>query len=267
LLCVKDRSRNPLFGGLAVENCILVGCDLHDKSMLLKYAVGDGKSSKRSFANRRAGHVALVEWLRGLSAKAGGAAVYFAYEASGQGFVLYDRLTAAGFTCFVLAPSKMERSPKSRTTKCDERDAERVLCLVRRHVLASEELPSVWVPDRATRDERELTRGRQAVADKLAKTKSEVRMLLKRFGAEQPKNVGNSWCPGYRRWLESLVGTGGVLGTYGAVLLKNLLTLIDAFEAELDYLNEHVAALISVTISVTDTFSLAPSRSFLFLFR
>jgi len=242
-VCKRDRSRDPLFGGLAVDHCILVGCDLHDKSMLLKYAVGCGEVKKRLFGNGRAAHADLVRWLRHLSAAAGNAKVYFAYEASGLGFVLHDRLTAAGFTCFVLAPTKMKRSAKSRTSKCDERDAEAVLRELRSHVLLGERLPAASVPDLVTRDDRELTRMRQAVADKLAGLKTEVRTLLKRYGVEKPKGVGDRWGVGHRRWLESLGVAGGALGTYGAVCLGSLLAQIKALEAEERHLDEHLRAL------------------------
>ena len=211
-MCRKYRSVDPLFGGLAVEHCILVGCDLHDKSMMLKYAVGTGAMKKRLFGNTRASHAELIRWLHRLSAEAGNAKVYFAYEASGLGFVLYDRLRAAGILCYVLAPTKMERSVKSRTTKCDERDAEAVLRPLRSHVLLGEHLPAVTVPDAVGRDDREATRGRQAVGDRVAGLKTEVRTLLKRYGVEKPKGVGDSWGVGHRGWLESLVVPGASWG-------------------------------------------------------
>ena len=232
-----------MFGGLAVDDCILVGCDLHDKSMMLKYALGCGEVKKRLFGNHRAAHAELIRWLHRASVEAGGAKVYFAYEASGLGFVLYDRLTVAGITCYVLAPTKMERSVKSRTTKCDERDAEAVLRVLRSGVLLGERLPAVTVPDALARDDREATRGREAVADKIAGLKTEVRTLLKRYGVEKPKGVGDSWGGGHRRWVDSLVVVGGVLGTYGSVCLGSLLAQLKALEAEEKHLDEHLRAL------------------------
>jgi transposase len=223
-------------------DCILVGCDLHDKTMMLKYAVGCGEVRKRVFGNTEAAHGELVRWLRRISAEAGQAKVYFAYEASGQGFVLHDRLRAAEMECYVLAPTKMERSVKSRTTKCDERDAEAVLRVLRSGVLLGERLPAVRVPDPVTRDDRELTRAREAVAKKIGGVKTEVRTLLKRYAVERPKRVGKSWGAGYRRWLESL-GAAGSLGTYGAVGLSGLLVELRMLEAEEQHLDEHVRAL------------------------
>ncbi len=215
---------------------------MHDASMMVKYAVGCGEVKKRVFGNTRAAHRELIRWLHGLSAEAGDAKVYFAYEASGQGFVLYDRLTAAVIECYVLAPTKMERSVKGRTTKCDERDAEGVLRVLQTGVLLGQGLPAVTVPDLVRRDDRELTRARGAVAAKIGRLKTEVRTLLKRYGVEKPKGVGDSWGAGYRRWLEGL-GVVGSLGTYGAVSLSSLLAQLRAMEAEEKHLDEHVAAL------------------------
>ena len=239
----KGPFLDPLFGGLAVDDCILVGCDLHDRNMVLKYATGCGEVKKRWFGNNRAAHMELIRWLHRASAEAGGAKVYFAYEASGLGFVLYDRLTAAGITCYVLAPTKMERSVKSRTTKCDERDAEAVLRVLRSGVLLGERLPAVTVPDGTARDDREVTRGREAVADRITGLKTEVRTLLKRYGVEKPRGVGDSWGGGHRRWLDGLVVAGGVLGTYGAVCLGSLLAQLGALEAEEKHLDEHLRSL------------------------
>lgn len=226
-----------------MDNCILVGCDLHDKSMMLKYAVGCGEVKRRVFGNTRAAHAELIRWLRRQSAEAGNAKVYFAYEASGLGFVLYDRLTAAEITCYVLAPTKMKRSVKSRTSKCDERDAEAVLQELRSGVLLGGGIPAVTVPDATARDDREATRGREAVAVKIAGLKTEIRTLLKRYGVEKPKAVGDSWGVGHRRWLEHLVGVGGELGCYGSVCLASLLAQLKALEVEAKHFDEHLKSL------------------------
>ena len=106
-----------------------------------------------------------------------------------------------------------------------------------------ERLPAVTVPDLVARDDRELTRGREAVADKIGGLKTEVRTLLKRHGVEKPKGIGDSWGGRHRRWVESLVVGGGVLGTYGAVCLGSLLAQLRALEAEAKHLDEHLRAL------------------------
>ena len=153
---------------------VLVGCDLHDRTMLLKMSLNQGAAEKRSFENTRERRkVMIVELQR--RALQHQAQVVFAYEASGLGFGLYDELTASGIRCHVLAPSKIKRSPKQRRSKTDEKDAEHILELLRGHYLAGNELPDVWIPDLQTRDDRELVRARLDAQDKCSTVKTQVR--------------------------------------------------------------------------------------------
>jgi transposase len=226
-----------------MAQCIIVGCDLHDANMVLRYSVDSAASRKATYRNNREGRTSMLRWLRMLSVAQGGAKVVFGYEASSQGFTLYDAVTGAGFECHVLAPSKMARSPQARRSKCDDKDAQAILDLLRGYVLAGNALPDVRVPDAQCRDDRELTRARLAMGDELTSTKTEVRCLLKRYGVEKPKGTGDSWSKGYRAWLESLVAVAGPLGTYGTVSLSVLLRRVAFCEAELRYLDEHIRAL------------------------
>ncbi|MGQ9652335.1 MAG: hypothetical protein ACUVXJ_19760 [Phycisphaerae bacterium] len=82
-----------------MQESIMVGCDLHDRAML-------------PFSNDVGGRAAMIEYLRVEAKVAGAAKVLFAYEASGQGFGLYDERTDAGFEGHVLAPTKMPPSAK-----------------------------------------------------------------------------------------------------------------------------------------------------------
>src|SRR5262249_45725548 len=89
-----------------------------------------------------------------------------AYEASSCGFVLSDEAEAMKIACWVLAPTKMEKSVEQRKHKNDDRDADDVLEKLRGHVLAGNRLPTVWVPDQQTRDDRELIRARLDLGEK-----------------------------------------------------------------------------------------------------
>ena len=91
---------------------IMVGADVHEKSMLLKIAEGRNKPVMRSFANTVEGRRAMVGYLKERSESAGGVAVVVVYEASSLGFGLYDQLTDAGIGCYVLAPTRIARSPR-----------------------------------------------------------------------------------------------------------------------------------------------------------
>ena len=163
-----------------MQHCINVGVDLHDRSMVVRWAVDRDKPRADSFSNDSEGQERMMGMVREMCSALPGARVLFAYEASCQGFGLYDRLWEAGFECAVLAPTRMPRSVQERRAKDDGRDALRILDILRAHVRAGCELPAVWVPDGTTRDDRELVRARLDLSDKLTALQNQVRPLLKR---------------------------------------------------------------------------------------
>ena len=83
----------------------MIGCDLHDRTMMLKVAVDQGEPVKRSFAT--AEPEKMIAWLQEFSGQRGATRIVFAYEASGRGFGLYDELSDAGIECYVLAPTHL----------------------------------------------------------------------------------------------------------------------------------------------------------------
>jgi transposase len=184
----------------------------------------------------------MIEYLRTESESAGGAKVVVVYEASGSGFVLCDEMKEADFDCHVLAPTKIERSAKQKRNKNDDRDADRLLDIVRSHYLAGAKLPSVWVPDLQTRDDREPVRGRQDLSQKQTAVKTQVQMLLKRHGIEKPEGIGQSWTKGYRQWLKALSeDPHHGLGMQKA--LASLLRQVEFLEKEIEQLNEAMEQL------------------------
>lgn len=224
-------------------DCILVGCDLHDENMLLKVAVGAGAVRQQLWRNSAAGRRAMIRGLRREAERVGANRVVFAYEASGLGFGLYDELTASGIECQVLAPTKIARSAQDRREKTDARDAQRLLDLVRAHVLAGNRLPSVWIPDQQTRDDRELVRARLDTSHKLTGVKTQVRTLLKRNGVSAPGAAGKSWTVGYRAWVASLAGGGEALRWGARLALGSLLRQLVFLEQEAAGLDAHIAEL------------------------
>jgi transposase len=221
-----------------MHQIIMVACDLHDKTMLLKVARGCEAAETFSITNTAAGRKKLFEQLARRSREACGAAVIFAYEASGQGFGLYDEVTEAGFTCHVLAPTKIARSPQHRRGKTDDRDAEQILQLLRGHALAGNPLPSVWVPDQQTRDDRELVRTRQDLAEKIALLKSQIQSLLKRNHLRRPDRVGKGWTRFFLAWLRGLT-TDRAYSVGMRTMLASLLRQLDFCEQELEHLDLH----------------------------
>jgi transposase len=221
----------------------MVGCDLHDKTMLLKAAVDKSEVLTWSSANNVAGRKRLIARLKSHSERHGNARVVFAYEASGQGFGLYDELTAAGITCYVLAPTKLATSVQDRRRKTDEADALRILEAVRGHVLAGNRLPTIWIPNQETRDDREVVRMRLTVAEKMIAVKAQVQSLLKRNRQRRPEDCGKGWTGLFWAWLEWLIRNESPLGSGARQALESLLRQLGFLEAEQRRVDKGVRAL------------------------
>ena len=206
---------------------------------MLKIAEGRGKPAVRSWATDRCGRSKMIEDLRRRAARAGTTRIVFAYEACGFGFRLHDELTSAGIESYVLAPSKMHRSPHNRRRKTDEKDAQVILDIVRAFVLAGVDMPWVWIPDPATRDDRELVRLRLAVREDRSRAMIRIRWLLKRNGIEGGGAKG--WTNEYWTRLEGLLCRG--LAPGAAAALASLMRQVKWLEDEIGRLDEQVAAL------------------------
>jgi transposase len=225
-----------------MDQPIMVGCDLHDRTMLLRVARGRAAAETVSVKNTPDGRRQMVARLRERAAAAGGVGVIFAYEASGQGFGLYDELAAAGIECHVLAPTKMVRTPHQQRNKTDERDAEQILQLLRGHVLAGNPLPDVWIPDPTTRDDRELVRTRLDAAEKITAVKAQLKGLLKRQRLERPVAAGKGWTQAFRGWLRLSIGDAS-LPSGTRQTLQSLLRQLDFLEGEVKRLDWQLCEL------------------------
>jgi transposase len=182
----------------------IVGCDLHDRSMLLKYAVGKHDPRQKSFINDFEGRCKMIEFLIEFSSKHGSDRIVFVYEASGQGYGLYDLLRDEGIECYVLSPTHLPKTPKGQRNKTDVRDAQMLFEQARAHVLAGNELPIVWSPPQRLRDDRELVRGRIEAAEACTRIKLQIFSLLKRYGIPTPEWFRKSrhWSRRFVNWLK-----------------------------------------------------------------
>jgi len=226
-----------------MKKYIMVGCDVHDETLVLKMAEGRSKAQMRTVENTARGREQLVRDLKERARLAGSATVIFAYEASGQGFGLYDQMRQAGFECYVFAPTKIARSNQHQRRKTDARDADLLLEVLRGHVLAGNELPKVWVPDAETRQDREIVRARMDVSEKAASVKTQVRTLLKRNGLRRPKGLSGSWTNAFAAWLRGLLAPRSPLPQGARVALGSLLRQKAALDEEIARMDREVEAL------------------------
>jgi transposase len=172
--------------------------------MLFKYAVNQEEPQQKSFRNNLAGRDAMIQFLLEFARKRRCTRIVFVYEASGQGYGLYDLLTAHGIECHVLSPTHLPKTAKGKRNKTDAKDAQMLLEQARSHVLAGNPLPMVWTPPQALRNDRELVRARLETAEACTRVKLQVFSLLKRYGVALPEWFCTSrvWSRRFVRWLK-----------------------------------------------------------------
>lgn len=219
-------------------HAIMCGTDDHDKALVNRIAIDRGEPETLTVPNTPKGRHRLLKHLQRLSENHGPERIVLTYEASYSGFLLYDDCVAAGVECFILAPTRLSKSRSQKKKKCDVRDAQYLLELLRGHVLAGNDLPAIWVPDYETRDDRELVRTRLSCGTKLTGAKAQVQALLKRNCVEKDPEAGTAWTKTYRRWLRKLVLSPGAQAA-----LASLLRQIDYLEEEISVLNREIEAL------------------------
>lgn len=237
---------------------IMIGCDLHDATMVLKAAVGSGPDFKKTFPTSQ--RAEMIAWMRELAAQEQAQRTCFVYEASGQGFGLRDDLCEAGIECHVLAPSHLPHTQNSRKRKTDDRDAQMLLDELRAHVLAGRKLPAVWIPDRQTRDDREAVRLRLETAAERTRVKNRIKNLLKRWQVALPKGftASGDWSKRSLAWLDEVAaGTGSPeqagglgagtapvrLGTGGCAALGSLVAAYRSFTSQIQTLDKAIETL------------------------
>jgi transposase len=115
------------------------------------------------------------------------------YEAGPTGFGLCRRLTAAGISCIVVAPSLVPQKAGLRI-KTDRRDA----CGLA-HYLRSGDLTAIWIPDEKTEALRDLERAR----DDAKNAERIARQQLGKFLLRNDRvfREGKAWTKQHLRWI------------------------------------------------------------------
>jgi transposase len=221
-----------------MSKVIMCGIDVHDNSLVCRIGVDQEEATTYRHANTSMGRGRLFVRLKGMARAAKSRRIVVAYEASSQGFALYDDCRDEGIACSILAPTKMRKSREERKKKHDEKDAQLIFETLRGHVLAGNKLPSIWIPDDQTRSDRETVRARLDVGRKITGVKTQVQTHLKMHRIEKPEDAGNSWTKTHRRWLAGLAG-----GERRWPALATLLRQLAFLEREERVLDREVLAL------------------------
>jgi transposase len=132
---------------------------------------------------RRLRPAELVPWVERLLAR--GHAVFVVYEACGFGFGLCRQLQAAGATCYVIAPRKLDEQRKG--VKTDALDAAALCQRLSRYVAGNlKELAVIRVPTEEEEQVRHVHRQREALVRARTKLQAQGRGLLVTHGSPAP---------------------------------------------------------------------------------
>ncbi len=151
---------------------IMVAIDMHVKRLVCELGCGKREPRRCTYMNNLTGHRRLLDDIAGMKQELSAEDVLVAYEASGLGYVLYDRIREAGYQCGVMAPTELLRSASGYKKKTDKKDCSYIYETMRGHVLAGNRLHGIWVPEKGLREDREVVRARFDVGQKLARAKT-----------------------------------------------------------------------------------------------
>lgn len=171
-----------------------IGMDVHKNSIEIAIAQQGRNGDVRNYGQIDGTLDALDKVVRKLVSK--GSLLHFVYEAGPCGYQIYRHLSAEGYDCTVVAPSKIPRKSGDRI-KNDRRDA----CMLARLHRAGE-LTAVYVPDAEDEAIRDLTRAREDVKSDQKKAKQRLLAFLLRSGFRY--SGGSSWSQVHMRWLSNI---------------------------------------------------------------
>lgn len=94
------------------KSSIFIGLDVHKNSIEIAIAEAGRNGEIRSYGKIDGSLAALDKVIRKLVSK--GCELHFVYEAGPCGYEIYRHLTAQGFDCMVVAPSRIPKQSGAR---------------------------------------------------------------------------------------------------------------------------------------------------------
>lgn len=129
-----------------------------------------------------------------------GARYHCVYEAGYCGFWIYEQFTQRQVDCMVVNPADVPTKDRERAFKSDGVDTRKL-----GRGLRSGDLDAIYVPTRASQEDRSLVRTRFAFIKKQTRCKNQIKALLSFYGIIIPSEVlSTHWSRRYVAYLQSL---------------------------------------------------------------
>lgn len=215
----------------AVKDSItVVGMDVHKNSISIAVAETGGSMEVRHYGKIGGTMDALDRAVRKLMSS--GSTLHFVYEAGPCGYEIYRHLTAKGFLCKVIAPSKTPKRSGDRI-KNDRRDAETLARLER-----AGELTAICVPREEDEAMRDLTRAREDAVKALKTARHQLNAFLLRYGKRYPGK--GTWTPSHMRWLSDIA----LPHPSQQIVLQEYINTVTTCAERVDRLTDQIAKLL-----------------------
>jgi transposase len=172
-----------------MDEITYVGLDAHAETTAIAVAEAGGAAPR--FIGTAGAKFAELSKVLGKLGKPGELRVV--YEAGPCGFAMVRQLRQAGYSCEVVAPSKIPRKPGDRV-KTDRRDALSLASLAR-----AAQLTFVTVPDERDEAMRDLSRARIDAVRARLKARQQLKALLLRHDRRYTGRT--SWTAAHERYL------------------------------------------------------------------
>ena len=213
------------------KHSTFVGMDVHKNSISIALAHEGRQGEVRSYGRIDSSLLALDKVIRKLVSN--GTRLYFVYEAGPCGYQIYRHLTAQGFDCTVVAPSRIHKKSGDRI-KNDRRDA---LQLARLH--RAGELSAVYVPNDEDEAFRDLTRAREDAKGDEKKSKQRLSAFLLRHGHRYTGRT--PWSKAHMRWLADIK----MPNRAQQILLQEYINTLNQCQQRVQRLTEQIQQLLS----------------------
>lgn len=169
-----------------------IGLDVHKDTIAIAVAPGGPGLEVQDRGEIAHDTVLLLKRLKALGRPE---KLFVAYEAGPTGYGLYRKLSEAGISCMVVAPSKTPRRPGERV-KTDKKDARQLA-----RYLRSGDLVAVAPPDQELEALRDAIRAREDAVRALRTARQQLSGFLLRH--DRPWKGKSSWTTTHLDWIRS----------------------------------------------------------------